>query len=113
MSIWGCAFDADKNATEATLMKCETGELRVRYNADWDYHIYQVVTVIDGKHDRYHHETLKHPQTKEICGNTVQFHRYHAGINLKMTKLHNTKISGLFADSRCVHSWHAASSQHH
>ena len=104
-SIWGCAFDADKNKTEAVLMKCETGELRVRYNEDWDYHIYQVVTIIDGKHDKYHHGALKHPQKKTICGNDIEFHRYYAGINLKVTNLRNFEIGGLFNDSRCVENW--------
>ena len=100
--MWGCAFEADRSKTEVVLMKCDHDELRIRYNDAWKNHIYQVVTIIDGKPDRYHHDTLKHPQKKEICGNTVQFHRYHAGINLKVTNVKNVHFEGLFNDSRCV-----------
>ena len=102
----GCEFEADKNSTEAVLMSCADGELRIRYNEGWKWHIYQVETVIKGKRDHYHQHALKHPQTKTICGNTIEFHRYHAGINLKVTDLRNPKIDGLFADSRCAENWH-------
>ena len=102
MSVWGCGFEADKNMTEAVLMKCKDDELRVRYGAEYGYRIYQVFTTIGGRHDRYHRETLKHGQTKEICGNTVEFHRYHAGINVRVTHLRNVHISGLFNRSNCL-----------
>lgn len=104
-SLWGCSFDASRNETEAVLMSCEGGELRIRYDKDWDFHIYQVLTVIDGVRDRYHHKFLKHPQTKTICGNVVQFHRYHAGINIKVLSMKNHAIGGLFNDTRCIGSY--------
>ena len=84
------------------LMSCEKDELRIEYNEEWNYHIFRVLTLIDGKHDRYHHETLKHAQRKTICGNEIEFHRYHAGINVRVLSLKNHNIGGLFNDSRCM-----------
>ena len=101
-SMWGCSFEADKTKTEAVLMKCEKDELRIRDNEDWSYHIYQVVTIIDGRKDRYHHETLKHGQVKTICRNKIEFHRYYLGINLRIVEMRNHNVSGLFNDSRCL-----------
>ena len=84
-------------------MSCADGELKIRYDEKWDYHIYQVKTRIGDKHDRYHVETLKHGQEKEICGNTIEFHRYTLGINIHVKHLRNHEIGGLFNDSRCMH----------
>ena len=101
-SIWGCSFDADKNTDHAVLMSCGSDELKVFYNEKWSNHICRVTTIIDGKHDRYHHDTLKHAQIKTICGNVVGFHRYYAGITVKVMKMTNYDIGGLFNDSRCL-----------
>ena len=100
--MWGCDFEANRNETEAVLMKCDDGELIIRYNADWDFHIYQIVTEIEGKRDRYHKQTLKHAQKKTICGNDVEFHRYYLGINVRVVHMRNYNITGLFSDSRCL-----------
>ena len=83
-------------------MRCEKDELRIRYSAKWKYHVFEVVTVIDGVQDVYHHSYLKHAQEKVICGNRVEFHRYFSGINLKVTDVRNPHFDGLFNDSRCL-----------
>ena len=84
------------------LMSCDGGELKVRYNKDWGNHIYEVRTKIDGVQDHYHWKALKHGQRKTICGNDIEFHRYHAGINVRVVQMKNTNISGAFNDSRCA-----------
>ena len=106
-SIWGCRFEADKNQTQVTLMSCEDDELQIEYNEEWDYHIFRVWTTVGGKRERYHKKALKHAQVKRICGNTVEFHRYHLGINVRGVELSNREIGGLFNDSRCVQDWHS------
>ena len=58
--------------------------------------------MVGGVGDVYRHSYLKHEQEKVICGNTVRFHRYFAGINVKITHLRNPHFHGLFNDSRCV-----------
>ena len=105
-----CAFEADLTKTRATLMECESGDrLDVEYNSDWDYHIFRVRTVIDGKHDKFHWKMLVHPQTKTICGNVVEFHRYVLGINVHVVEMNNINIGGLFNDSSCLDDPSAAS----
>ena len=105
-SLWGCEFDADKSVTEAVLMKCADQELKIRYSQAWSYHIFEVVIIRDGQEDVYHRDYLKHAQHKVVCGNSIEFHRYIAGINLRVTTLQNHHIDGLFNDSRCIKSWH-------
>ena len=101
-SIWGCRFEADKKKTEEVLMSCDKDELKIRYSKSWSYHIFEVETKIDDVVTVYHHSYLKHAQRKRICGNTIEFHRYFSGINVRVVELQNDKISGLFNNSRCV-----------
>ena len=102
-SIWGCRFEADKKKTEEVLMSCDKDELKIRYSKSWSYHIFEVETKIDDVVTVYHHSYLKHAQRKSICGNTIEFHRYFAGINVRVVELQNDQISGLFNESRCLH----------
>ena len=95
-------MEADKTKTEATLMSCEEDELVVEYNEEWDYHIFQVRTKIGETREHYHHKALRNAQVKTICGNTVEFHRYYLGINVRVVELKNHDIGGLFNDSRCL-----------
>ena len=101
-SLWGCTFEADKSKTKTTLISCESEELTIVYNKKWNYHIYQVRIKIRGKVDVYDWRYLKHSQRKEVCGNVIEFHRYFAGINVKVLSLRNHNIGGLFNDSRCL-----------
>ena len=103
-SIWGCTFEAEKTSSEAVLMSCESAQLKIRYNARWNYHVYEVVVMRHGQEERFHWNYLKHGQKKEICGNAVEFHRYFAGINVRLVQLQNRDISGLFNDTRCLHT---------
>ena len=83
-------------------MSCAEDELKIEYNEEWGYHIFRVWTKIGTKRVRYHHKALKHAQLKSICGNIVEFHRYHLGINVRVVELKNRDIGGLFNDSRCL-----------
>ena len=101
-SIWGCSFDADTTKEEAVLMKCGEDELKVHYNEHWKHHIFKVSTVIGGVHNEYDWRYLKHSQQKTICGNSVEFHRYYSGINVRVLSMRNYAIEGLFNDSSCL-----------
>ena len=89
-------------------MKCEDGQLSIKYDESWNWRVYQVNTMMKGIRDRYRHDYLKHPQRKHICGNLVEFHRYYAGINVKIEDLENYHFGGLFNDSSCVTVWDEA-----
>ena len=85
-------------------MRCDSDELRIRYSGRRKYHIYEVDTMINGQRDLYRWNYLKHSQRKVICGNEIEFHRYYAGINVRVLHWNNREIKGLFNDSRCLES---------
>ena len=101
-SIWGCEFEASRDESRVTLMECKEDALEIEYNARWKYHIFSVHTKIGDRVNTYAYHYLKHAQRKTICGNEIEFHRYYAGINVRLVTLRNRDISGLFNESSCL-----------
>lgn len=101
-SFWGCHIDAPKSEERAVLMTCPSGEsLTVSYYAEFDYRIRTVWIVKNGKKEHYKWKSLKHSQKKMVCGNAIEFHRYHAGINIAVKTISNRNIGGMFNDTSC------------
>lgn len=102
-SIYGCKSEASLNQTSVVLMECEAAKLLAEYNEEWGYHIHTVEVWHNHNKDRrrYPWKRLKHPKELNVCGNTVEFHRYHLGINLRILHISNTNITGMFSDRSC------------
>lgn len=102
-SMYGCKTEADLNQTSVLLMDCGREKLVAEYNEDWGYHIHTVEIWHNHNKDRrrYAWKQLKHPKELNVCGNIVEFHRYHLGINLRVQHIANTNITGMFADRSC------------
>lgn len=108
MSIWGCKSEAPLNQTDAVLMHCDSGEyesspesLSIQYNEEWGNHIHTVEVRSGQEHMKFPWKYLKYPKTKTVCGNTIEFHRYYAGVNLRSVRIANRNFTGLMADKSC------------
>ena len=104
-SIYGCESDApviiDGDEKEIELMKCENESLSVVYRKSWKNHITRVNIQRGKQREKFEWRILTHPQSKEVCGNTVEFHRYISGINLRVKEVGNHNITGMLADKSC------------
>lgn len=102
-SIFGCHVEAPFNQTSAILMECEDEKLSVLYNEEWGNHIHTVSILSKTHQDNYLWKMMKQPKIRTVCGNTIEFHRYIAGINLRMLSITNQhNVTGMFADKSCL-----------
>ena len=72
------------------------------YRLSWNEHITGVDIQRKRKHEKFEQGALQNGQTTTVCNNTIEFHRYYAGINLRIKSIGNSDFTGLFADQSCL-----------
>jgi len=86
----------------AILMECENEKVTIHYKKSWKEHISQVDIYRKDHKKTIPWGTLRHAHTTTVCGNTIEFHRYALGINLRMKSVDNFNFTGMFADKSCL-----------